>query len=132
MADLPGPKMRSDPGGERLRSGYSGPDCGITLTMAAFSAVLVPTRTGHTARMISRFKPNEWVVALSRDPAVSQGLQFSYGILPRSLEKEPEFWGSFIKESLKGHCPSPGLALLVAGPSELQPNAHHRLEFIPL
>ncbi len=103
-----------------------------TLTMAAFSAVLVPTRTGNTARMISRFKPNEWVVALSRDPAVSQGLQFSYGILPRSLEKEPEFWGSFIKESLKGHCPTPSLALLVAGPSAAHPNAHHRLEFIPL
>ncbi|MBK8869698.1 MAG: pyruvate kinase [Elusimicrobia bacterium] len=104
----------------------------FSLTMAAFSAVLVPTRTGTTARMISRFKPTEWVVAVSRNPAVSQGLQFSYGVLPRPLEKEPDSWDSFIKESLKGHCPSPGLALLVAGPSAAHPNAHHRVEFIPL
>jgi pyruvate kinase len=82
--------------------------------------------------MISRFQPAEWVVAISRDPAVSQGLQFSYGILPRSLGKEPEDWGTFIKECLKEHCPSPSLALLVAGPSASYPDAHHRVEFVTL
>lgn len=104
----------------------------FSLTMATFSAVLVPTRTGTTARMISRFKPSEWVVAISQDSAVSQGLQFSYGILPRVLDKEPESWGVFLKEFLKGHCPSPSLALLVAGPSAAHPDNHHRLEFFPL
>src|ERR1051325_123135 len=32
------------------------------------AAVFVPTRTGTTARMISRFNPPLWIVALSRDP----------------------------------------------------------------
>jgi pyruvate kinase len=104
----------------------------FSLTLATFSAVLVPTRTGTTARMISRFKPAEWIVALSQHPAVAQGLQFSYGLFPRVIEKEPESWGLFIKESLKGHCPTSGLALLVAGPSAAHPDAHHRLEFVPL
>ena len=44
------------------------------------AAVFVPTRTGTTARMISRFNPAVWIVALSRDAAVCQGLAFSYGV----------------------------------------------------
>jgi pyruvate kinase len=103
----------------------------FSLSMAAFSVVLVPTRTGTTARMISRFKPSEWIVAVSQESSVAQGLQFSYGVLPLLLEREPEFWGTFIKESLQTHCTSPGLALLVAGPSTAHPEAPHRIEFIP-
>jgi pyruvate kinase len=102
----------------------------FALTMGSFSVVIVPTRTGTTARMISRFKPSEWIVAVSRHAAVAQGLQFSYGVLPRHLEKEPESWGAFVKESLKGH--SLSLAMLVAGPSVAHPDAPHRMEFIPL
>jgi pyruvate kinase len=130
------PRLRMDgvptPGAKNAAADALARVVEFSLTMAAFSAVLVPTRTGTTARMISRFKPAEWVVAISRDPAVSQGLQFSYGILPRSLGKEPEDWGTFIKECLKEHCPSPSLALLVAGPSASYPDAHHRVEFVTL
>jgi pyruvate kinase len=104
----------------------------FALTMSSFSLVVVPTRTGTTARMISRFKPAEWIVAVSRQSIVAQGLQFSYGIISRHLEKDPESWGAFIKETAKDHCPSPSLALLVAGPSVAQPEAHERIEFIPL
>lgn len=82
------------------------------------------------ARMISRFKPFEWIVSVSHQKAVAQGLQFSYGVLPRHLETEPESWGAFVKEALNG--PSPSLALLVAGPSASHPDAHHRMEFVPL
>lgn len=102
----------------------------FALTMGSFSVVIVPTRTGTTARMISRFKPSEWIVAVSRHAAVAQGLQFSYGVLPCHLEKEPDSWGAFVKESLKG--PSLSLAMLVAGPSVAHPDAPHRMEFIPL
>ena len=47
-----------------------------TLYTLPCAAVFVPTRTGTTARMISRFNPPVWIVALSRDPAVCQGLSF--------------------------------------------------------
>ena len=46
------------------------------------AAVFVPTRTGTTARMISRFNPDVWIVGLSREAAVCQGLAFSYGVHP--------------------------------------------------
>jgi pyruvate kinase len=102
------------------------------LTTAPFAAVFVPTRTGTTARMISRFKPNEWIAAFTHDPAVAQGLQFSYGVLPQPMEKDIAGWGAFAREWLKDHAFSGPLALLVAGPSTADPEAHHRLEFIPI
>jgi hypothetical protein len=103
----------------------------FALSMSSFSVVVVPTRTGTTARMISRFKPAEWIVAVSRHLAVAQGLQFSCGVLPHHLEAEPESWGDFVRESLKGHGPTQGLALLVAGPSVAHPDTNHRIEFGP-
>src|SRR5512136_1747519 len=56
------------------------------------AAVFVPTRTGATARMISRFNPPLWIVALGQDHAVCQGLAFSYGVHPVELAPEPEGW----------------------------------------
>jgi Pyruvate kinase len=44
--------------------------------------VLVPTRSGTTARILSRCKPPVWLVAPSLDSAVCQGLAFSYGVHP--------------------------------------------------
>ncbi len=38
------------------------------LSTVPCAAVFVPTRNGTTARMISRFKPPVWIVAVSRDP----------------------------------------------------------------
>ena len=38
------------------------------------AAVLVPTRSGNTARMISRFKPAVWVAAPCADSVACQGL----------------------------------------------------------
>jgi pyruvate kinase len=41
-----------------------------TLELVPCAAVFVPTRTGTTARMISRLNPSQWIVGLSRDPSV--------------------------------------------------------------
>jgi pyruvate kinase len=46
------------------------------------AAVLVPTRSGTTARMISRHKSGVWIVAVSPEEAVCRGLAFSYGVQP--------------------------------------------------
>ena len=94
------------------------------------TAVFVPTHTGTTARMISRFKPPVWTVALSRDPAVVQGLMFSYGVHPVELPDEPDDWRGLAarwlrEEEMAGHT-----AILVAGPSARRPDASHRLEFM--
>jgi pyruvate kinase len=94
------------------------------------AAVFVPTRTGTTARMISRLNPVQWIVALSGDPAVCQGLAFSYGVEPVQMLEDPKNWRDFAQAWLQEHQISGHVALLVAGPSERHPEANYRLEFL--
>lgn len=94
------------------------------------AAVFVPTRTGTTVRMISRFNPAVWIVALSQDAAVCQGLAFSYGVHAVQLAEDPENWRDFAGQWLREHR-IPGLvAMLVAGPSARNPEANYRIEFL--
>ena len=92
--------------------------------------VLVPTRTGTTARMISRFKPSVWIAAVSHDRGVGQGLAFSYGVYPIELADDPEDWRDFARDWLREQQSPGAIAMLVAGPSPRNPNASHRIEFM--
>jgi pyruvate kinase len=94
------------------------------------AAVFVPTRTGTTARMISRFNPAVWIVALSRDAAVCQGLAFSYGVQAVPLTDDPENWRAYARQWLREHQVPGTVAMLVAGPSTRNPDANHRIEFM--
>jgi pyruvate kinase len=93
------------------------------------AAVFVPTRTGTTARMISRFNPAAWIVALSPDLEVCQGLAFSYGVQAVHLPEDPDNWSEFARNWLRNHQVSGNVAMLVAGPSPRNPDANHRIEF---
>jgi pyruvate kinase len=94
------------------------------------AAVFVPTLTGTTARMISRFNPAVWIVAISRDAAVCQGLAFAYAVHAELLAEDPDSWHDFAGNWLREH-PLPGaIAMLVAGPSPRNPDADHRIEFL--
>ncbi|MEI7936806.1 MAG: pyruvate kinase [Verrucomicrobiota bacterium] len=94
------------------------------------AAVFVPTRTGTTARMISRFNPAVWIVALSRDAVVCQGLAFSYGTYPVQIAEDPANWSDFARQWLREHQVPGPVAMLVAGPSARNPDANHRIEFL--
>ena len=94
--------------------------------------LLVPTRGGSTARVIAGFKPSVWVVAPSGDPAVVQGLAFSYGVHPIDLAEEPEDWREFAEHWLREHGLTGDRVMLVAGPSKRNPNASHRIELMRL
>jgi pyruvate kinase len=100
------------------------------LETVPFAAVFVPTRTGTTARMISRFKPDAWVVALCREPAVCQALAFSYGVHPVELAEDPSNWRTYAKDWLCQQKVPGAIAMLVAGPSNRNPDANHRIEFL--
>ncbi len=102
------------------------------LETASTCAVIVPTHSGTTARMISRFKPAPWVVAASHDERVCQGLQFSYGVTPVHLAEDPEDWRVFATEWVRANSIQGSLAVLVAGPSLKNPGANHRIEFLRL
>lgn len=93
-------------------------------------AVLVPTRGGTTARVISRCKPSIWIFAPSGDPTACQGLAFSYGVYPIELADEPPDWREYIAPWLQEHGVAAKQILLVAGPSPRNPRANHRIELM--
>jgi pyruvate kinase len=105
---------------------------GRIVDLGPVSAVFVPTASGATARMMSRFKLRVWVVALSSDPAVCQSLAFSYGVnaIHTGAAGDPDDWKSFTAEWLAANGLPVRLAVLVAGPSPRNPDANLRIEFL--
>jgi len=63
--------------------------------------VFTPTESGNTARRISRFKPNCWVLAFSRDKDTCTYLPFSYGVFPFFSNNKLESWHEFILTFVK-------------------------------
>ncbi len=100
------------------------------LETVPFAAVFVPTKTGTTARMISRYNPPVWVIAISQDPSVCQGLAFCYGVHSVELAEDPDNWCAFARNWLHEHQVGGSIAMLVAGPSPRHPDANARLEFL--
>ncbi len=93
---------------------------------------LVPTRSGATARILSRCKPSVWLVAPSPDAAACQGLAFSYGVYPVENADEDIDWREFVEGWLRANSMSAKRVMLVAGPSARNPNANHRIELMRL
>lgn len=50
--------------------------------------ILTPTKSGSTARRISRFKPHCWVLSLGGQAPVCEFLNFSYGVHPILLNNK--------------------------------------------
>ena len=48
--------------------------------------IVAPTQSGGTPRRISRFKPDCWILALSRNEETHRFLNLSYGVFPVLLE----------------------------------------------
>ncbi|MFA5614450.1 MAG: pyruvate kinase [Methanoculleus sp.] len=63
--------------------------------------VLTPTRSGNTPRNISRFKPEAWILAFTRNPATLRFLAFSYGVNPFLIRSEKEYWHGAIMQSIR-------------------------------
>ncbi len=95
-------------------------------------AVFVPTRSGTTARMISRFKPEAWIVGFSHDPDVCQHLEFCYGVHPVDVPEMPADWTEYAREWARQEGMEPGRALLITGASERHPDANPRVELLQL
>jgi pyruvate kinase len=94
--------------------------------------VLVPTRSGTTARGISRCKPLVWIIAPSPEPAVCQNLAFSYGVHPVDLAEEPDDWRQWSAQWLRENGITAERVMLVAGPSARNPKANYRIELMRL
>lgn len=103
-----------------------------TAAHLAPKAVIVPTVTGYTARMVSRFKLPVWIAAVSPEEATCQGLQFSYGVSPVHAPEHPADWSVFAAGWAQKEGLPAGLVVLTEGPSRNNPEANPRLEIFDL
>jgi pyruvate kinase len=103
-----------------------------SLGYALPAAVFVPTRSGATARSITRFRLPVWIAAVSSQEMTCQRLQFSYGVYPVLEPDHPEDWKKYVLDWLTRNGIDGDLALLTEGPSFRHPEANHRMEIIDL
>jgi len=96
------------------------------------AAVFVPTRSGLSARRITRFRLPVWIVAVSSKASTCQDLQFSYGVLPVCEPNHPENWNLYVRNWLKEQGVEGDLVVLTEGPSSKHPEANNRMEIVDL
>ncbi|MBR1453675.1 MAG: hypothetical protein IJ593_03425, partial [Lachnospiraceae bacterium] len=65
-----------------------------SITVAAnelkVAAIITPSITGHTAKVISKYKPNEPIYALSKNEMVVRQLMIYYGVTPFYFNRPTE------------------------------------------
>lgn len=93
-------------------------------------AVFVPTHSGRTPRLISRFKLPMWIVGVTDQYNVFQNLQFSYGVHPLLVENHPVEWHDFTSNWVHQAGLKKGLVVLTEGPSRDKPLASHSMQVI--
>ncbi len=103
-----------------------------TLKRITPPTVIVPTRSGATARSITRFRLPVWITAVSSREKTCQDLQFSYGIFPACEPEHPENWRKWTKAWLKSQNSAGKFVVLTEGPSEKRPDRNNRMEIIDL
>jgi pyruvate kinase len=99
---------------------------------ASPALVIVPTKSGATARSIARFRLPVWITAVSSLKSTCQNLRFSYGIQSVHALEHPEDWKAFAREWLRKHGLEGDLVILTEGPSSRHPEANDRMEIINL
>lgn len=92
--------------------------CTTALDLKA-SAIITVTQSGHTARMISRFRPECPVIATTTSPKVQRQLSLSWGVLPylvREVATTDEMFDTGVEKALESGLVSNGdLVIITAG-----------------
>ncbi|PID84968.1 MAG: pyruvate kinase [Chloroflexi bacterium] len=110
-----------------------------TAKMVTPVVIFIPSRSGTTARHLSRFRLPQWIVAPSQHESTCQELQFSYGIYPLYVSEadiltEPclrrQFAGQWLQEHAKQE--DTGTVLLVEGAGTLRAEDTKRIDIIAL
>ncbi|MGD1987355.1 MAG: pyruvate kinase [Desulfobacterales bacterium] len=103
-----------------------------TLKRITPPTVIVPTRSGATARRITRFRLPVWITAISRVEKTCQDLQFSYGVQPVCEQDHPDDWKQWVRNWLQIIGESGDLVVMTEGPSEKHPYRNNRMEILDL
>lgn len=96
------------------------------------AAVVVPTRSGTTARNITRYRIPVWIFGVSSKKKTCMDLHFSYGIIPVHEPDHPAHWRKWIRSLLEKHKITGDRAILTEGPSLKYPDRNDRMEIIDL
>lgn len=94
--------------------------------------LFVPSASGDTARRITRFRLNEWIVAPCLHNPTCQKLQFSYGVFPEYISSHPFSWPHYAQEWLQQHSVTSGIAMVVEGGGTLKAGDTTRIDIIDL
>jgi pyruvate kinase len=103
-----------------------------TLRHITPAAVVIPTRSGATARSIARYRPHVWITAVSSEESTCQNLMFSYGVFPVYVSEHPTNWKPVIKEKLQSEGVEGNLVVLTEGPSRQRPDRDNRMAILDL
>lgn len=83
------------------------------------NAIIAPTESGHTAKMISKYRPEATIVAVTADTSVSRRLALVWGVYPQvgaKTETTDEMLDMAVTESLSSGCVKHGdLVVITAG-----------------
>jgi len=104
----------------------------ITLKRITPPTVIVPTRSGATARSITRFRLPVWITAVSSRAKTCQDLLFSYGVYPVCEPDHPENWKAWTRNWLQTQHVEGDMVVLTEGPSAKHPYRNNRMEIIDL
>jgi pyruvate kinase len=103
-----------------------------TLERITPPTVIVPTRSGATARSITRFRIPVWITAFSRYEKTCQDLMFSYGVFPICEPEHPDDWKQWARNWLQTIGEVGNLVVLTEGPSKKHPYRNNRMEILDL
>jgi pyruvate kinase len=103
-----------------------------TLNRITPPTVIVPTRSGATARSITRFRIPVWITAVSRQEKTCKDLAFSYGVYPVCESDHPDDWKPWARNWMQTIGEVGNLVVLTEGPSEKHPYRNNRMEILDL
>lgn len=96
------------------------------------AVVIVPSRSGATARRVTRFRLPQWILAPSQSEVCCQRLLFSYGVHPVLVSQNETDWQWFCRMLPAQYGIHEGLAMLVEGAGTLEFSDTKRIDIIKL
>ncbi|HDL85651.1 MAG TPA: pyruvate kinase [Candidatus Acetothermia bacterium] len=94
--------------------------------------IAIPTRTGATARRVTRYRLRPWILALSHNRATCQQLAFSYGVYPVYIEGDRHDWHSILADWCDRENITPGIVVMTQGSSRRNPERTNQIEVFSL
>lgn len=96
--------------------------------------IMIPSQSGSTPRLISRFKPDCWIISFGGNEKTNNLLTLSYGVCPIFMENKTDRWLDMIMKFMdnSGLAQRDDRLILVEGVSTGQMNGADSLKIITL